>query len=134
MIFSVCLRFEWVIFSVCLRFEWVIFSVCLRFEWVIFYVCLSFESMIFSVCCRFEVFVKNLDGKTYTIEVDQFETVSAFKQKVGQKLGVAMEQQRITSQEGKTLADDNLSLHDYKIRKHSTLYCQGRLRGGGSQV
>uniref|UniRef100_A0A0B7BTR7 Ubiquitin-like domain-containing protein n=1 Tax=Arion vulgaris TaxID=1028688 RepID=A0A0B7BTR7_9EUPU len=77
----------------------------------------------------FEIFVRNLDGKSHTIEVDQYEDVSKFREKVCSKLGIPNEQQRLTSQEGKTLQDGK-SLCDYNIKKHSTVYCQGRLRGG----
>ncbi|XP_059147176.1 uncharacterized protein LOC131934926 [Physella acuta] len=78
---------------------------------------------------HFEVFVKNLDGKTLTIPVERDEDVAKFRAKVDQKTGVPGSQQYLTSAEGRKL-EDGKRLCDYNIKKHSTIYCQGRLRGG----
>jgi hypothetical protein len=80
----------------------------------------------------FEVFVKNLDGKTHIIEVEENEDVSEFRQKVCKELGVPGEQQRLVTQEGRPL-EDGRPLCEYNVKKHSTINCLGRLRGGPRQ-
>ncbi|CAL1543872.1 unnamed protein product [Lymnaea stagnalis] len=78
---------------------------------------------------HFDVFVKTLEGKTVTVQASADENVTSFRAKVDQRTGVPAAQLRLTSQAGRTL-EDGKSLRDYQIGKHSTIYCQGRLRGG----
>ncbi|KAH9500506.1 hypothetical protein Btru_072102 [Bulinus truncatus] len=78
---------------------------------------------------EFEVFVKTLDGKTVTIKVEEDEEVVSFRKKVEEKTKVPESQQYLLSAGGRKLIDGE-RINKYDIKKHSTVYCQGRLRGG----
>lgn len=78
----------------------------------------------------FQIFVKNIDGKTYTINQVRGElSVEELKVKIEDKVGLPVEEQRLIHQ-GKQLEDDKL-LRDYKIEKESNIHLLLRLRGGG---
>ncbi len=74
-----------------------------------------------------QLFVKALDGFTYTLETTLGNTVLEFKQKIEKINGNPVDQQRLIFA-GKQLEDDVL-LCDYKIVKHSTIQLVLRLRG-----
>ncbi|KAI8779912.1 uncharacterized protein LOC129922685 [Biomphalaria glabrata] len=78
---------------------------------------------------HFEVFVKTLDGKTLTIQVEEHEEVTSFRKKVQEKTNVDASQHYFHTADGKKL-EDGERLSKYDIKKHSTIFCQGRLRGG----
>lgn len=75
-----------------------------------------------------QIFVKNLNGKTSTVTVDENETVESVKEKVKNKVGVP-EDQQVLIFGGKQLQDGKTML-DYKIGAESTLNMVLRLRGG----
>lgn len=75
-----------------------------------------------------QIFIKTLSGKTITIEIDLNSTVMSLKQRIREKEGVAVEQQRLIFA-GKQL-EDTKTLCEVGIQKESTVFVVLRLQGG----
>jgi ubiquitin C len=72
-----------------------------------------------------QIFLKTLTGQTILIDGDYSETVAMFKQRVFQKAGIPVEQQRLIFA-GKQMEDER-TMADYNIQKSSTLHLVLRL-------
>lgn len=75
-----------------------------------------------------QIFIKTLTGKTITLQVDPNERVEEVKQKIFDKEGIPIDQQRIIFS-GKQLENDK-TLSDYNVQPESTIHLVLRLRGG----
>ena len=76
-----------------------------------------------------DIFLKTLTGKSNTYTVRPGETVAAFKLKVQQREGMAVDQQRLVY-EGHQLDGESRTLESCNVSAGSTIYLNGRLRGG----
>ena len=77
-----------------------------------------------------QLLIKTLAGKTITVDVNDNDTVDQLKQKLFDKEGIPVDQQRLIFG-GKQLESDK-TLTDYGVAPGATMHLVLRLRGGFS--
>jgi len=75
-----------------------------------------------------QIFVKNLSGKTVTLECSADQNIADIKKMLEDKEGIAVREQRIVF-EGKQ-CDDTATLESLGVQAMSTLHLVLRLLGG----
>ena len=75
-----------------------------------------------------QLFVKDLKGQIFTLDMEPTDTVTDLKEKVAAKDGTPVEHQRMIFA-GRQLEDER-TLAAYKITEQSTVHLVLRLRGG----
>lgn len=69
----------------------------------------------------FQIFVKTINGKTITIDIEKNLTVLELKKKIFDKEGLPIRLQML-SFSSKTLGINSKTLEDYNINKESTIH------------
>jgi ubiquitin C len=75
-----------------------------------------------------QIFIKTLQGKNITLDVNDNDTISSIKDKIKDIEGIPCDQQRLVFN-GKQLEDGN-TIADYGIQADSSIHLVLRLRGG----
>ncbi len=78
-----------------------------------------------------QIFIKTLQGKTITLDVNDADSIDTIKSKICDIEGIPKDQQRLVFN-GKQLEDNN-TIQDYGIQSESSIHLVLRLRGGGSK-
>ncbi len=76
----------------------------------------------------FQIFVKSINGKSRTIDVNSTDTIASLKQKLQEKEGIAVDEQRLIYS-GKSLENEK-TLESYNVGADATLHLVLKVRGG----
>lgn len=75
-----------------------------------------------------QLLVKTLTGKTITVDVNEDDTVETLKQRINEKEGIPVDQQRLIF--GGKQIESERTLSDYGVTNGATMHLVLRLRGG----
>lgn len=75
---------------------------------------------------QMQIFVKSINGKSRTLNVNPTDTIGTIKQQIQEKEGIDPGEQRLIFA-GKNL-DDDKTLQDYNIQGESTIHLVLRVR------
>ena len=75
-----------------------------------------------------QILIKNLKGKTITLDIEKSDTIEEVKKKIQSKEQIPHDQQVLTYK-GKNM-DDDKSIDDYDIKKGDMIHLSSRLKGG----
>ncbi|CAF2090043.1 unnamed protein product [Rotaria magnacalcarata] len=75
-----------------------------------------------------QLFVKDLNDRTITIEVEPDDYISKIKQRISERNGIPIEEQRLMWT-GKQLINEK-QIKDYGLQDGNTLFLVLRLKGG----
>jgi small subunit ribosomal protein S27Ae len=78
-----------------------------------------------------QIFVRTLDDRTLTLNVQSEDTINEIKEIVEQREGIPVDEQRLTL--GGISLDDELTVNECHIEEESTLYVLLDLEGGGKK-
>jgi small subunit ribosomal protein S27Ae len=78
-----------------------------------------------------QIFVRTLDDRTLTLNVQSDDTINEIKEIVEQREGIPVDEQRLTL--GGISLDDELTVNECHIEEESTLYVLLDLEGGGKK-
>ncbi|CAF0742565.1 unnamed protein product [Rotaria sordida] len=78
-----------------------------------------------------QIFVRTLDDRTLTLNVQPDDTINEIKEIVEQREGIPADEQRLTL--GGISLDDELTLNECHVEEESTLYVLLDLEGGGKK-
>lgn len=81
----------------------------------------------------FRIKVMQLDRESCFLVVSHSDTILSIKQKLQERFGTAVDQQRL-AYDGKTLMDNSASIQHYGISPNCTIYLLSRLMGGGGSL
>ena len=81
---------------------------------------LSLLQLVLRVNSSMQIFIKTLNGKTISLDVDSLDTVQTVKCKIQPKEGISVYQHKLIHS-GRQL-EDGRTLSDYRIQKQSTLH------------
>ena len=68
-----------------------------------------------------QIFVKTLTGSIITLEVSGTDTIGNVKQKITDKEGIPVNQQRLVYDD-KQLENDDMTLDEYGIKRENTIH------------
>ncbi len=75
-----------------------------------------------------QIFVRELAGRTITLNIELADSIDKIKEQIQDKLGIPPDQQRLLYA-GKQLME-NMTIGNYNVQKEATLHLALRLFGG----